>query len=212
MCPYLITKVCGINLGLKRRKSLNRRDCIKISVDKERSPPAPVGPSAPCYCLYVSPLITAPLDQVGWLTMGKRRALTFLKSWTHTSTRTHALTCTHSQPGNGNHKKSPRGEQHATRFKAASVSNNQTDDRHQPQPEVRDAAVTRPPPSFKLLMQWGPSHHYTSTQYTPTHTQKHLNSDVSSRADEIRLFSIWINQLIISHFIIKSIKCGKNGC
>lgn len=137
-------------------------------------PIAPVGPSAPCYCLYVSPLITAPLDQVGWLTMGKRRAPTFLKSWTHTSTRTHALTCTHSQPGNGNHKKSPRGEQHATRFRAASVSNNQTDDRHQPQPEVRDAAVTRPPPSFKLLMQWGPSHHYTSTQYTPTHTHRNI--------------------------------------
>lgn len=96
MCPYLITKVCGINLGLKRRKSLNRRDCIKISVDKERSPPAPVGPSAPCYCLYVSPLITAPLDQVGWLTMGKRRAPTFLKSWTHTSTRTQARTHMHT--------------------------------------------------------------------------------------------------------------------
>lgn len=60
-------------------------------------PIAPVGPSAPCYCLYVSPLITAPLDQVGWLTMGKRRALTFLKSWTHTSTRTHSHAHTHNQ-------------------------------------------------------------------------------------------------------------------
>lgn len=75
---------------------------------KSESPPSP-SLSAPCYCLYVSQLITSPLDQAGWLTMGKQ---------CDTDLGTH----THSQPGNRNYKKTPPGwSTHAARFKAISV-------------------------------------------------------------------------------------------
>lgn len=163
MCPYLITEVCGINLGLKRRKSLKRRDCIKISVDKERPPPntiAPFGPSALCYCLYVSPLITALLDQVGWLTMGKQRALTFLKSWTCTSTRTHTLT--NQEMETARNPPAVNNMWHVSRPPQFQITKQMTATSLSLRWEIL-LILDIPPPSFKLLMQWGPSHHYTST-------------------------------------------------
>ena len=213
MCPYLITEVCGINLGLKRRKSLKRRDCIKISVDKERPPPQHNRPLW-SFCPLLLPLCY-PTDNgspwSGGLINDGKTACTDLPQILNVHKHTHAHT---HKPGNGNCKKSPRSEQHVARFKAASVSNNQTDDRHKPQPEVRDTADTRHPPTIIQAadaVRPQPPLHFNLI-HTDTHAQKHLNSDASSRADEIRLFSVWINRLIISHFIIRSIKCVKNGC
>lgn len=94
-CLILSPWFVALTLAWKRRKSLNGKGLYwnKVVTNKERMPPPPL---FHCYCLHVSRLIT-PLDQVSWLTMGKRRDLPESVDTHQPQARTHTLKHTHNK-------------------------------------------------------------------------------------------------------------------
>ncbi len=190
--PYLIMVVCGINLGLERRKSLNGRDCIKISGDKEKKQQSERNPLQP-FCPLPLPLCLSTDKSSPWsgglINDGKtawhwppwKPRHTPTQAHTHTDTGTHTHTHTHtrarSQPGNRNYKKAPVVNT-CCMFQGHFSYNNQ---------DLPTATAVTQTEAFRLRWEmskqnlFGP-HHWLPANitlhpiHTHAHTQKHLNS------------------------------------